>query len=49
MSKKTRSQDSNSDIPYDDWNDYILGLYMESQKILAKKIDDYIFEEYEED
>ena len=47
MSRKTPSQDSNSDL-IGDWNDYALGLYMEAQKIEAKKIDDYIFQDYEE-
>tara|TARA_B100000676_G_scaffold302754_1_gene352232 strand:- start:779 stop:1042 length:264 start_codon:yes stop_codon:yes gene_type:complete len=47
MSRRTPSQDSNSDL-IGDWNDYALGLYMEAQKINAKKIDDYIFQDYEE-
>ena len=47
MSRRTPSQDSNSDL-IGDWNDYALGLYMEAQKIEAKKIDDYIFQDYEE-
>ena len=46
MSRRTPSQDSNSE--FGDWNDYALGLYIEAQKIYAKKIDDYIFQDYEE-
>ena len=40
MSKKTPSQDSNSD--------WMVGLIRETQKIKAKKLDDYIFQDYEE-
>ena len=46
MSRKTTSQDSS----FDDWNDYAIGLYIQyCREIKAKKIDDYIFQDYEED
>ena len=50
MSKKIHSLDSNSDEEYGDWNDYVLGLFIRyTRDKQAKKIDDYIFQEYEED
>ena len=50
MSKKTPSQDSNFDWS-GDWNDHVIGLSIEAyrKRIEAKKIDDYIFQDYEED
>ena len=51
MSKKTLSQDSNSKEWFDgDPNDHAIGLYIQYlRKIEAKKLDDYIFQDYEED
>lgn len=51
MSKKILSQDSNSKEWYDgDPNDHAIGLYIQYlRSIEAKKLDDYIFQDYEED
>ena len=51
MSKKTHSQDSNFKEWYDgDPNDHAIGLYIQYLRAIeAKKLDDYIFQDYEED
>ena len=50
MLRRTPSQDSNSDYS-GDWNDHVIGLYIQmyQKKIEAKRLDDYIFQDYEED
>ena len=51
MSKKILSQDSNSkEWQEGDPNDNAIGLYIQYlRSIEAKKLDDYIFQDYEED
>lgn len=51
MSKKTHSQGSNSkDWEEGDPNDHAIGLYIQYLRAIeAKKLDDYIFQDYEED